>query len=304
MWSLRVFHVVVVAAASGSGCGGGGDGGGADAPPLPYIFGGDRPVELQVPDSYDPARSYPLVMVLHGYGVTGVVQQAYLGFGDAADTRDVLLVAPEGTVDTAGSQFWNASDDCCDFDGSGVDDVGYLTGLVTDIGAAYAVDPARVFVLGHSNGAYMAYRLACEHPEVIAAIMGLAGAASFADPTRCVPARSVNILHVHGDADDAVPYAGGPGGPGGSSGSPGAVASIERWGGYDGCTGPVTRGAGDLDLDAAVAGADTVIDAVAGCPPGVGVELWTILGGGHIPNFIQPATADRIWGWLAAHPRP
>jgi len=33
------------------------------------------------------------------------------------------------------------------------------------------------------------------------------------------------------------------------------------------------------------------------------VELWTIHGGSHIPNF-QPTWSETIWTWLSAHPKP
>lgn len=279
-------------------CGGGGGDAGdaADAGARPTVFGGDRPATLQVPRDLDPARAYPLLVILHGYSVNGVFQQAYLGFNDAADARDALVIAPDGLVDSNGNQYWNASDACCDRDGSGVDDVAYLGGLIEEIAAAYPVDPDRVHLVGHSNGGYMSYRLGCERPDLIASFASLAGAAAFGDPATCAPDRPVSVLGIHGDADAAVPYDGGPG-------VPGARDSIARWAVYDGC-GEAFDAASPLDLEATLAGAETAVERVAGCPAGVGLELWTIQGGSHAPNLAQPAFADAVWGWLADHPRP
>ena len=47
----------------------------------------------------------------------------------------------------------------------------------------------------------MAYRMACQSADLIAGIASLAGA-TFLDPSRCAPSQPVNILHIHGTADD------------------------------------------------------------------------------------------------------
>jgi polyhydroxybutyrate depolymerase len=272
--------------------------GGSAAEP-PRVFGGDRPVTLQVPEGEGGPGPLPLLLILHGYGATGLLQQAYLGFVGAADDRGILVAAPEGTVDADGKPFWNASDACCDFYGSGVDDVAYLGGLIDDIRAAYDVDPDRVYVIGHSNGGFMSYRLACERSDAIAAIMSLAGAAAFQDPDTCRPEEPVSVLSIHGDADTDVLYDGSTAEPGGY---PGAVASIERWADDDGCAGGL-EATGELDLDQRLDGAETERSAAAGCPDGIGAELWTLRGGTHVPSFAQPLTADEVWAWLEAHPK-
>jgi polyhydroxybutyrate depolymerase len=264
--------------------------------PPPTVFGGDRPATLQVPAAWDPDRAYPLVLLLHGWGGTSLLNQVYLGFTGAADARDLLIVAPDGTVDRDGRPFWNASDHCCDIYGTGVDDVGYLVGLVEEIRAAYQVDPARIFALGHSNGGYMAYRLACEHADTFAAIASLAGVAAFRDASTCVPAEPVSILQIHGTADDTVPYAGG-------ASFPGAVASVERWATYDDCSGALAA-SGTLDIDKRLDGAETEVASAGSCPAGVAIDLWTIEGGAHSPVLDNPVFADQVWAFLTAHPKP
>lgn len=297
---LVVLVVFLVASLSACGDGGGGEPAAPDAAPLPLVFGGDRPVTLQVPSSYDPARAYPLLVILHGYSANALAQQAYFGLIDAADARDALILAPDGTKDQLGNRFWNASDACCDLGGTGVDDVAYVSGLIEEVAAAYAVDPARVFLIGHSNGGYMSYRMACERPDLIAAIASLAGAAAFADPATCSPDQPVSVLAIHGDADTVVLY---PGGTSNGATYPGARDSVARWADYDGCDGAL-GGTTTLDLEEVLAGAETTVEAVAGCPTGIGVELWTVQGGSHIPRFDQPAFIDGVWAWLGAHPRP
>ena len=287
---MRTAAAFAAVAASLLACSGDDDGPAAERP---IVFGGDRPIQLQVPADFDQARRYPLIVVLHGYGAAGVLQQSLLRLGDLADREDALVLAPDGTRNRAGFNFWNADPVCCDMDGSGVDDVAYLGGLIDDVRAAWPVDPARIQLIGHSNGSFMAYRMACERADVITAIAGLAGAAA-SNPAGCTPARPVHVLHMHGTADETVGYE--------SQGlRPGALASVTQWAGKDGCTGTLAPTA-RKDLDGTLAGDETQLQAFAGCPAGGQVDLWTIEGGSHLPD-ITPAFRDELLAWLAGHTR-
>ena len=268
-----------------------------DAAARPTVFGGARPVTLQVPASFDASLRYPLLIILHGYGATGAIQQAYLGFSGVADSAQILVLAPEGTKDTAGKQFWNADPACCDLGHTGVDDVAYLGKLIDDVVAAWPVDPARITVLGHSNGAFMAYRMACARADVISAIAGLAGHATSAG-IPCTPAHPVSVLHIHGNADATIPYASAV--LGGVT-SPGAVESVAQWATRDGCTG-APAAAGTKDLVADLAGNETTVTVTGGCPSTGAAELWTIAQGSHIPSLTVTFRTD-VLAWLVAHHR-
>lgn len=271
--------------------------GGDDGGPVerPTVFGGDRPVQLQVPAAFDEGQRYPLVVILHGYGAGGFVQQAYLKLGDVADQRGVFVLAPDGTLDSNNKQFWNADPACCDFGGSGVDDVAYVGGLIDDVIEAWPVDTAQVSLIGHSNGSFMAYRLACDRADVVTSIAGLAG---LGPSVACAPSRPVSVLHIHGDADSTVPY---DGGDFGGTQTPSAAMSVAQWAAFSGCTGPIND-VGRLDLDDGLTGDDTVVATTGGCPVDGSADLWTIVGGGHLPS-IGPAFPDEVMGWLSARPR-
>jgi polyhydroxybutyrate depolymerase len=118
------------------------------------------------------------------------------------------------------------------------------------------------------------------------------------------------VLQVHGTADVAVNYDGAtPPDTGGYPGAyPGAVTSVATWAGYDGCQDRSLDAAGTLDLDSALPGEETVRTRVAGCPDGIGLELWTLQGGSHNPDIrfadgSRPMSAGII-DWLLAHPKP
>jgi polyhydroxybutyrate depolymerase len=275
------------------------DAGVPDAGGPPLVYGGDRPVELQLPDGLTDGETYPLVLVLHGYGNTGFIQQAYLGLGLLRADPRAFVLAPDGTTDADGNQFWNASGACCDFGGTGVDDVAYLGGLLDDVLADWPIDRSRVVVVGHSNGGFMAHRLACARADVVTGIADLAGADVSVDGSDCAPSAAVNVLHLHGTADAVVSYGGGvlvadP--------YPGAVATIDHWATRNGCAGEPTVGDG-IDLTVDVDGAETVPATQVGCAAGGATALWSIEEGSHIPS-LSNEFAPAVIGWLMDHPRP
>jgi polyhydroxybutyrate depolymerase len=274
------------------------------------VVGGDRPVTVHVPSGYDPARPAPLLVLLHGYGSSGHEHDAYFHLGDAALQRGFLYIHPDGTRDGSGNRFWNATDACCDFDRAGVDDVGYLTGLITAIQATYAVDPKQISLIGHSNGGFMSYRLACVNADVVAAIVSLAGA-TFADPADCTPSAAIGVLEIHGTADDVIAYDGGAltelGSRSPMAPYPGAEATAAIWARKNGCGDrPSTLDDHvDVDADLGTGGsrAEASVARWTGCRPGGAVELWTIPGGGHAPA-ISDAFPSAVLDFLAAHPKP
>jgi polyhydroxybutyrate depolymerase len=244
----------------------------------------------------------PLVMLLHGYTSNGQSQENYMQFGPLSETYGFLYMHPDGTVDGGGNRFWNATDACCNFYGSTVDDSGYLLGLIDAVKAQCNVDPRRVYLIGHSNGGFMSYRMACDHPETIAAIASLAGA-TFLNPGTCWPASPVHVLQIHGTADGTVHYNGGCF-VGMSFCYPGALGSAEQWATFGGCSLVSDTSGAPLDLVANLAGDDTTVARYEGdCAPGGSAELWTINGGVHVPS-LSPTFSQLVIEYLLAHPKP
>jgi len=285
---MRSLALVVLLAA----CGGSEE----ETGPRQKTFGGDRPADLQTPATLTEGKQYPLIVVLHGFGANGFVQSVYFHMRTLVDSDQAFFIAPDGTLAPgSGRQFWNADPACCDFEGQNPDDVGYLGTLVEDIVEEWPVDKNAVFFLGHSNGGFMSYRMACERADLIAGIASLAGNAA-SDAAACNPSQPVSVLHMHGTADATVPYAGGT-----TFGGVGAVSSVEQWATHDGC-GSSRTATVTLDLDTQVAGTETSGEATAGCPSNVAVDLWTMNGTGHIPTF-EPAIATTLLDWFVAHER-
>jgi polyhydroxybutyrate depolymerase len=255
-----------------------------------------RPYGFKEPATYDPKTPTPLVVVLHGYGASGLVQEAYLGFAVLSDTKTFLLAYPDGTLDSKAKRFWNATDACCNFDHKDIDDVAYVSQIIDDVTAQYNVDPKRIYVIGHSNGAFLSHRVACELSSRVAAIVTLAGM-QWLDASKCGPTSPVSVLHVHGDADDTILYSGGATQIGTY---PSAKQTVATWAAKNGCTGALTTTGQTLDLDGSLVGAETTVERYDGCA--ADVELWTIKGGGHLPSF-SSAWPAAMWSFFEAHPK-
>ena len=263
-----------------------------------FIDLGRGPVQFYVPSSYDPETPAPLLMLLHGYGATGQLQEDYMQFAPVADELGIIYLHPDGLTDLLGNQYWNATDACCDFFGN-TDDSGYLRALIEEIRLQLNVDDRRVYVGGHSNGGFMSYRMACDHSDIVAAIASLAGA-TFLNPTDCTPTEPVHVLQIHGTADETIFYGGGCT----VSCYPGAVQTVETWAAYDGCEIVADDSAKPIDLEATIPGNETLITRYnTNCDDGGSAELWTIVGGTHIPNIVHDFSF-MVAEFLIAHPKP
>ncbi len=229
----------------------------------------DRFAPIQGPEGWDQTDALPLVVLLHGYSATGELQDILFRFASRVEDRRFLLVLPDGMEDADGANFWNATDACCDFWETGVDDSAWLRGLVDEAKSKFNI--SSVAFSGHSNGHFMSYRMACDHSDVVDAIAGLAGA-TWLDDSRCGATDPVAVLHVHGDADGTIGYEG-------DENTPSAPASAQIWADRAGCTG--SSEGPRLDLMDGIDGAETRTEAFDGCASDV--ELWTIEGGPHIP---------------------
>ncbi len=264
------------------------------------VDAGRGPLTVTLPAGYDAAEPAPLLLLLHGFGASGAVQEGYMRFRPLQDQYGFVYCTPDGTANSAGQRFWNATDACCNFQGSSVDDAAYLLALIEAIEAAVSIDPRSIHLMGHSNGGFMAYRMACEYPDKIASIASLAGA-TFQDPADCVGTGPVHVLQIHGTSDATIGFGGGA-----IFGNqyPGALETCQMWATRNGCALTTTFEDQALNLVSSLAGKETTKTRFTdGCDLGGSVELWTIVLGSHTPA-LSPFFAPRITEYLLAHPKP
>lgn len=248
----------------------------------------DRATPVHSPSDWDGQEALPVVFLLHGLGANAGRQDWYMGFSDQVDTHRFHLLLPEGLERPQDDkQSWDAGDYCCNLEAE-VDDVGFLLGLQEEMVADYGAQEKAVF-FGHSNGHFMSYRMACEAPERIRAIGGLAGSTPW-DAQDCAVGDPVNTLHIHGTEDESVPYEGI------SGEHPSAPDAVTRWARRAGCTD--TEDGGTLNLSRNKGKEETVVERHTGCSHRV--ELWTMQDTAHTPWLHGPRFSDAVLDWLLA----
>jgi polyhydroxybutyrate depolymerase len=175
--------------------------------------GAQRDYLLVVPQrAHDGPR--PLVLVLHGHLGTaanalggGRVPSPLSAWLDVAERENVLVAALQGLKGSDNRTGWH---DCrSDADNNPhVDDVAFASRVANKLVDDGRADPKRIYVMGMSNGAIMALRLALEMQPAPAAVAAVAGTmAAKSDCTRA--ARPVSVMLIHGTDDPLVPYTGG-----------------------------------------------------------------------------------------------
>jgi polyhydroxybutyrate depolymerase len=257
----------------------------------------DPPAELRLPSTRASGERVPLLLVLHGFGVSSSLLIAKAGLSLVADAKKFAYLAPEGMRDSLGRPFWNAGPSCCDLEHQAPDDVKRLRQLLDFSLKNPAIDPQRVFIIGYSNGGFMAERLACELSDRLAGIISVAAAVTGPE-VPCAPTTPLSVLEIHGDADPVVHYQGGivfdrtDQAPHAS-----APNSAKLWAQRLGCSGD-PKSVGNADLEPHVAGNETEMQRFDACRGAV--ELWTVHGGGHYVA-LQPPALEAIWNFMVAH---
>lgn len=177
------------------------------------VEGRARTYLLNLPPGYYKSDSavFSLVIGLHGTGGRASQFERDYGLTEKANDAGFIVVYPEGVQSNGllGVRTWNAGK-CCDYArDNNVNDVLFMRELIDLLTATYRIDARKVYVTGMSNGGMMAYRLACEMPDKIAAIAAVSSTLIVAGP--CRPSNPVPILHMHSVLDTKVPYTGGIG---------------------------------------------------------------------------------------------
>lgn len=260
---------------------------------------------LHVPKSYRRDRPSALVVLLHGHGSHAQTFEQLTGMSGKADKNDFIVAYPQAL---GSPSVWHTG-----VDGSArIDDVAFIRILIDSISSAYNIDPNRIYVAGHSNGAFMAYRVGSALSSRIAAIGISAGSigriTSRGDTVRIqAPSNPVPVIAFHGKDDNMVPFDGGKETDGPRRIVP-VPQSIRFWVNSDGC---------NATPDTTVLEKGNVIrDDYTGCRAGSEVVLYTIVDGTHKwPGDKTPwwkfwghtndtlSATDEMWSFFRAHPK-
>ncbi|MDG4765701.1 PHB depolymerase family esterase [Solwaraspora sp. WMMD406] len=271
------------------------------------VDGYERTFRLYRPGGLAEDTPAPLLVMLHGVLGTGQQAESWYGWNAVADREGFVVAYPD-----ARNRAWAVTDECCGASArDGIDDAGFVLAVVESLRQRMTLDPDRLYLSGISNGGMLAYKLVCES-SVFAAVAVVATTML----TDCSAAVPISVLHIHGTADDTIPYTGGTGRREGASrgrvpdtvDGPPVPDLVRRWQRIDDCAPAQTR------TEA------TVTTSTASCPGGRDVTLITIDGAGHQWPGSSPGAASRLlgldppateidatttsWNFLAAHAKP
>jgi polyhydroxybutyrate depolymerase len=174
------------------------------------VDGRARTYVLNLPPSYYDGNNFSLVIAMHGGGGDALQFESSSKLTEKGNAAQFIVVYPEGVKSTGvlEARTWNAGA-CCDYAVENkIDDVKFITLLIDKLLANYKINAKKVYATGHSNGGMLAYRLACEIANKIAAIAP--NGCTMVTAT-CNPSRPVPILHMHSALDTKVPAVGGAG---------------------------------------------------------------------------------------------
>ena len=260
---------------------------------------------LHVPAAYHRDSPVPLVILLHGHGSRAETFERLTGMSDMADQKGFIVAYPQAL---GSPSVWHSG-----VDGSArIDDVAFIRTLIQTLREKYNIDPDRIYVGGHSNGAFMAYRVGAALSATVAAVGISAGSigrvTSRGDTVRIqTPDNPVSVVAFHGLADNSVPYFGGK-----EADGPSRIITVPNsmrlWVTADHCgTTPDTT---ILDRG------NVTREEYHDCLAGTSVVLYTIANGTHrwagdeAPwwEFWHDdrgtlSATDSMWAFFAAHPR-
>ena len=274
---------------------------------------------VHVPPAAAGGAPLPVLLAFHGGGGNGSGFQKYAGLDAIADREGVVVVYPDGTG-RAGRRLltWNAGACCGSAQTEHVDDVAFALAVLRRLAADLPLDRTRVYVTGHSNGAMMAYRVAAEAADRVAAVAAVAGMMAI---DRFAPARPVAVLHIHSVDDPRALYRGGLGPPFPGTDVRSRHASVEgglaRWMIVDRCaTEP--RVADSRRGSPGRVGHTAELLVFEPCETDAVVAHWKLTGAGHgWPGHASPLpervmgqdttvidAAEEIWKFVSRFRRP
>ncbi|MBS2010022.1 MAG: alpha/beta hydrolase fold domain-containing protein [Cyanobacteria bacterium SZAS TMP-1] len=172
------------------------------------LDGQERQYFLHLPKDYDPAKSYPLIMVFNGWGdhkgQGGVAAGAEgmeptTGMSDRADKDNFIVAYMDGSP--RHNHSWNNGE----WFFSHENDIKYTRNTMDAISQAANVDQSRIYLAGYSQGGSFAHKAAIELSDRVAAVATVGGWLSGKEKK---PDNPVSVLEIHAGKDPTVPFNG------------------------------------------------------------------------------------------------
>ncbi len=139
------------------------------------INGEQRRWMTYVPQTYNPTKKTPLVVVMHGYTASMYAIAEESRWYDIAEENGFIvlfmqaLVRETPMIKNIPAAAWIAGRFASMYENATVD-VSFISDVIEMTGAKYNIDNGRIYATGHSNGAMMAAQLGMDKPNLFAAV--------------------------------------------------------------------------------------------------------------------------------------
>jgi polyhydroxybutyrate depolymerase len=246
---------------------------------------------VHLPTGYSGTADLPLIIAMHGGFGNAYNMQDQSQLSVKADSENFIVVYPEGVEGgVLGISSWNAGWCCGWASNNNIDDVGFIDALLDSLINDFAIDTNRIYATGMSNGGFMAYRLACELSDRIAAVAPVAASMSV---TNCNPQRPVPVISFHSYSDTNVPYDGGVGSGTSDHYNPPQDSVLNAWSDMNACS---------ITNDTIVNDSQFMHRKWSGCNGGNDIEQYVTQDGGHSwPGGKQTVLGDPVSNFINAN---
>jgi len=235
------------------------------------VAGLDRTYHVYLPPNASPTDPMPLVIVLHGFTMSGNEMHDVTRYQELADAEGIAVAFPdgEGGPNNAFAAPWNVGTDICPStigapptaDG---DDFAFLDYIKADVAKDQCIDSDHVFATGFSMGGYFSHHIGCMRTD----FAGVAPHSGGTHPLDSCATSKMPIMIFHGKVDPLVPA--GCDDPN-SNPVNGVTPAADAWAMKNGCSLTTTT--------REVTGGTCY--HYEGCPTGGQVELCTFDNAGH-----------------------
>ena len=166
---------------------------------------------IRFPENYDPEKSYPLVVGLHGLGH---YPDGFIKLWDRFENPDFIFVTPQAPYPYVGGKeigyawaLWDYGEEAKNLSYEMTED--YVAKVVNDLEKEYKIDD--VYLMGFSQGCAFTYIAGMKYPELFDGLICFGGwlSTDWLDDEQLKKAKSLRVFIAHGNEDTMVEFEGG-----------------------------------------------------------------------------------------------
>lgn len=156
----------------------------------------NRSYKLHLPAAYNRISSIPVIFAFHGAGDDGPGMEQYAGLSALGDKYSVMIVYPNGY-----KNYWSDGRGMAPGDHEGIDDVQFVSDMISAISKEYPVDSSKIYAAGFSSGGYFVHELACQLTDKISGFVPVSANLSQNIASACNPKTARPVMEIIGDQD-------------------------------------------------------------------------------------------------------